>query len=70
MWCACIGRPDIFNCTICAGIFVQNVFQRLYLPNQLLCQVKKKGKEMHAAYIADGCSAVQVSAVQVPDNVR
>lgn len=25
---------------------------------------------MHATYIADGCSAVQVSAVQVPDNVR
>lgn len=41
-------------------IFLINSFAKL----------KKKRKEMDVAYIADGCSAVQVSGVQVPDNVR
>lgn len=41
-------------------IFLINSFAKL----------KKKRKEVHVAYIADGCSAVQVSGVQVPDNAR
>lgn len=42
----------------------------IVLINSFAKHKKKKRKEMHVAYIADGCSAVQVSGVQVPDNVR